>query len=165
LHRPGALIIVTVSLAPGPAPASSAFRTPSTRRRHGLLIRSAVFLCLGAGHWVLGLGSWAVSAARFPSRRYKRTCPACSPRQDSQSLVWGQVSNTKGTVRQARLTCAEGYTLTAFFAWHIAQKVVAGPAPPGFQTPAKAYGPDLILEMEGSERELLNPETGHFEPA
>ncbi len=91
--------------------------------------------------------------------------PTEEQRQDSQSLVWGQVSNAKGTVRQARLTCAEGYTLTAFFAWHIAQKVVAGHAPPGFQTPAKAYGPDLILEMEGSERELLNPETGHFEPA
>ncbi len=91
--------------------------------------------------------------------------PSEEQRRTSQSLVWGQVSNDKGAVRQARLTCPEGYTLTAFFACHIAEKVLAGQAPVGFQTPAKAYGADLILEMEGSERELLHSETGHFEPA
>jgi len=47
----------------------------------------------------------------------------------------------------------EGYTITALAALNIAQKILAGNFKPGFQTPAKAYGPDLILEIEGVSRQ------------
>ena len=33
------------------------------------------------------------------------------------------------------------------------EKVLAGQPTPGFQTPSLAYGPDLIMEIEGVERE------------
>jgi len=32
------------------------------------------------------------------------------------------------------------------------QHVLAGRSPPGFQTPARAYGADFILEIEGVQR-------------
>jgi hypothetical protein len=34
----------------------------------------------------------------------------------------------------------------------IAQKICSGEHKPGFQTPSKAYGKDLILELPGAER-------------
>jgi molybdate-binding protein len=49
----------------------------------------------------------------------------------------------------------EGYTLTAKTSVLIAQKILAGNVKAGFQTPSKAYGPDLILEIAGSTRRDL----------
>ena len=47
----------------------------------------------------------------------------------------------------------EGYTLTALTALKIAGKILDGNFCAGFQTPAKCYGADLILEIEGTTRE------------
>jgi hypothetical protein len=38
----------------------------------------------------------------------------------------------------------------------VVQKVLAGHAPPGFQTPAMAYGASFALECKGITREDLN---------
>jgi hypothetical protein len=35
----------------------------------------------------------------------------------------------------------------------VVRKVLAGNVSPGFQTPARAYGADLVLECEGVTRE------------
>jgi hypothetical protein len=35
------------------------------------------------------------------------------------------------------------------------KRVLAGDAPPGYQTPGKAFGPDFVLEGEGVTREDL----------
>jgi short subunit dehydrogenase-like uncharacterized protein len=50
------------------------------------------------------------------------------------------------------LQCPEGYTLTALTALAIVEKVLAGQVSPGFQTPSRVYGADLILEIEGVVR-------------
>jgi short subunit dehydrogenase-like uncharacterized protein len=47
----------------------------------------------------------------------------------------------------------EGYTITALAALNIAQKILDGNFKPGYQTPAKAYGADLILEIDGVSRQ------------
>ena len=47
----------------------------------------------------------------------------------------------------------EGYTMTAIAALDIAQKILDGNFMAGYQTPAKAYGPDLVLEIDGVSRE------------
>ena len=47
----------------------------------------------------------------------------------------------------------EGYTITALAALNIAQKILDGNFKTGFQTPAKAYGADLVLEIEGVQRQ------------
>ena len=48
---------------------------------------------------------------------------------------------------------SEGYTLTALAALNIAQKILDGNFKPGFQTPARAYGADLVLEIDGVSRQ------------
>jgi short subunit dehydrogenase-like uncharacterized protein len=47
---------------------------------------------------------------------------------------------------------AEGYAFTAQAALAVVERVLAGASPPGFQTPARAYGPDLVLGIEGVRR-------------
>jgi len=53
---------------------------------------------------------------------------------------------------EARLRGPEGYTLTAHTAVHLAAKALGGDVRPGFQTPSRAYGADVILEIPGVER-------------
>ena len=70
-------------------------------------------------------------------------------------MVWGQVTNDEGKKIAARLIGPEGYNLTAMTALLIAKKVLSGNAPVGFQTPSNAYGADLIMELDGVQRELV----------
>lgn len=82
--------------------------------------------------------------------------PSAAQRKSGRSLVWGRVTNDKGETRTARSIMPEGYALTAITSVMIAERVLNGQAKPGFQTPAKAYGPDLLLEVEGAVRELMD---------
>ena len=77
-------------------------------------------------------------------------------REKSYSFVWGRVTNPQGKTVESSLKVANGYTLTAHSSLLIAQKVGEGSYKCGFQTPAKVYGADLILELPGSVR---NPAT------
>lgn len=81
--------------------------------------------------------------------------PDADRRRTGRSLVWAEVRNAAGVQCQARLTGPEGYTLTVATSLLITQKVLSGKAPVGFQTPAGAFGADLILEVEGVERQDL----------
>ena len=78
--------------------------------------------------------------------------PSDEARAQGFCLLWGCVRDAEGNTREARLKTVEGYTLTALTALVICKRVMAGQAPAGFQTPAKAYGADLILEIDGSQR-------------
>lgn len=79
--------------------------------------------------------------------------PDAARRAAGQSIVWGEVTDDAGQRRVARLRTPEGYTLTVATALHISRKVLAATAPAGFQTPASAYGADLIMQIEGVSRE------------
>jgi short subunit dehydrogenase-like uncharacterized protein len=72
------------------------------------------------------------------------------------SLIWGEVKDSAGNRRVARMRTPEAYTLTALTAVSAAEKVLAGKSLPGFQTPSLAFGADFILEMEGVTREDLS---------
>lgn len=68
--------------------------------------------------------------------------------------VWGEVQDDQGRKAAARLHGPEaGLVWTARAALKAVQKALAGNAPPGFQTPGLAYGPDFVLECEGVTRE------------
>ncbi len=68
--------------------------------------------------------------------------------------VWGEVVDDAGHRAVARLHGPEaGVVWTIRAALAVVRKVLAGDAPAGFQTPARAYGPDLVLECEGVTRE------------
>jgi short subunit dehydrogenase-like uncharacterized protein len=75
-------------------------------------------------------------------------------REASRTSVWGQVENERGQKVEARLHGSDaGVTWTAQAAVSVLSHVLGGDVRPGFQTPASAYGPDLVLECEGVRRE------------
>lgn len=81
--------------------------------------------------------------------------PSDEERRRGASHVWGEVEDAAGRRASARLRGPEAYTLTALTALRAVERVLAGDAPPGFQTPSRAYGPDFILEIAGVAREDL----------
>ncbi len=78
--------------------------------------------------------------------------PDDETRASSVNELWGEARDAAGNVCVSRLRTPEGYTLTATMALSIARRIARGEFTPGFQTPSTAYGKDLILECEGTER-------------
>lgn len=99
---------------------------------------------------VLGLGlvrrmlAWAV--------RRRIEGPSDQARREGWSRVWGEVLDGTGQRAAARLRGPEGYTLTALASVRAVERVLAGEADPGFQTPSRAFGPDFVLDLPGVER-------------
>jgi short subunit dehydrogenase-like uncharacterized protein len=81
--------------------------------------------------------------------------PSDEERAKGKTLLWGEASDLNGNRVESRMQGPEGYTITALAALNIARKILNGNFTPGFQTPAKAYGADLVLEIEGVARHDL----------
>lgn len=79
--------------------------------------------------------------------------PDEAARATGKTYLWGKVTDPDGNSAETRQTCPEGYTTTYLAALTIAEKILKGNFAAGFQTPAKMYGADLILEIEGTNRE------------
>lgn len=82
--------------------------------------------------------------------------PSDKQREKATSLVWGKATNAKGESVIARLSGPEGYTLTTYSALIIAQKVLNGNFAVGYQTPASAYGENLVMEIPAVTREVVS---------
>ncbi|MEO7766989.1 MAG: hypothetical protein ABIS01_06165, partial [Ferruginibacter sp.] len=78
--------------------------------------------------------------------------PAAEVRVKSSSLVWGKVQNREGKIASSFMKVKDGYTLTAHSSLLVAAKILAGNFKPGYQTPAAAYGEDLVLEVPDTKR-------------
>lgn len=105
-----------------------------------------------------GLFNWLLRTEFMKNRLRKRILsrssgPSEKRRLKAKSIVWAEVSNAAGARHRVRLTLPEGYSLTAITSLLIVQKVLAGHAPAGFQTPGMAFGADLIMEVDGAQRE------------
>ncbi|WP_256422549.1 saccharopine dehydrogenase family protein [Halobellus rarus] len=84
--------------------------------------------------------------------------PDAETRSTGEARVWGEARSPDDRV-VSRLRTPETYHLTVRTALLTATKVLDGGAPAGYQTPAGAFGPDLILEIPGVERvDLQNDE-------
>jgi short subunit dehydrogenase-like uncharacterized protein len=79
--------------------------------------------------------------------------PSDEEREKGKTFLWGEASDASGKKVESRQFGMEGYTMTALTALKISEKILAGNFCTGFQTPAKCYGADLILEIEGIRRE------------
>lgn len=89
-----------------------------------------------------------------------------TPEERAQTVthVWGEARNDQGQAVRARLHGPEpGVDWTAGCALAVLRKALSGEAPPGFQTPAKAYGPNLVLETGDVRREDLDGSAGEGE--
>jgi short subunit dehydrogenase-like uncharacterized protein len=85
--------------------------------------------------------------------------PGPTPEKQARTVthVWGEVEDDQGRKAVSRLHGPEaGVVWTARAALAGIRKVLSGDAPPGFQTPAKAYGADFVLECEGVTRENVD---------
>ncbi len=78
--------------------------------------------------------------------------PSDEERENGKTYLWGEATDEAGNKVEARQFGMEGYTMTALTALKIAEKILDGNFCAGFQTPAKCYGADLILEIEGITR-------------
>ncbi len=78
--------------------------------------------------------------------------PNEAERAKGKTFLWGEASDASGNRVSSRIQAPEGYTLTVLTALNIVEKLLGGNFHKGFQTPAKAFGADLILEIEGVER-------------
>jgi short subunit dehydrogenase-like uncharacterized protein len=77
--------------------------------------------------------------------------PTDEARSKAKSLIWGQATNTSGLTKTVTFCTPDGYTLTAHSTLLIVQKVLAGNFKTGYQTPASAYGTQLLREIPGVE--------------
>ncbi len=86
--------------------------------------------------------------------KLQRPGPTAEQRARTHTSVWGEVADDQGRRAVARLYGPEpGYTWTPDIMLTAVQRVLAGDAPPGYQTPATAFGPDFILATQGVRRE------------
>lgn len=95
--------------------------------------------------WLLQMGP----VQRMLYKQIPHGGPTEEQRQQGKSLLWGEATDSQGGRVQSRIQGPEGYTWTALTSVQIAEKILRGQWQAGFQTPAKAYGADLVLETEG----------------
>jgi short subunit dehydrogenase-like uncharacterized protein len=98
------------------------------------------------------LGSGAVRRFLSGQAQARPRGPSAEERRRARGFVWGEVDDDAGGRAASRLATPDGYTLTAHAALAAVERAVAGQAPAGFQTPAKAFGPDFVLTLEGVTR-------------
>lgn len=95
--------------------------------------------------WLLSTGP----AQNYLQKQIPAGGPSEAERAKGKTFLWGEATDPKGNRVESRLTCPEAYTTTVLTAVNIAEKILAGNFQTGFQTPAKCYGADLILEIDG----------------
>jgi short subunit dehydrogenase-like uncharacterized protein len=88
--------------------------------------------------------------------RKKIKGPDARTQETGQSVVIGEVSNTSGHRISAKLITPEAYKLTAITAVNALQRILEKTPPAGFLTPALAFGADFILDVKGTDRQLLS---------
>lgn len=100
--------------------------------------------------WLLGSGFMQ----NWLKRRIHARAPGPSEamRRDSRCWLWGEATDDAGHKAVARLQTPDAYDVTVLAALAAVERVVTGAVPPGFQTPAMAFGPDFILEIPGVSR-------------
>jgi short subunit dehydrogenase-like uncharacterized protein len=78
--------------------------------------------------------------------------PTDEERARGAAYLWGEARDDRGGRAVAWLRGPDGYTFTALAALAVVEGVLAGQAPPGFQTPGRAYGADFVLDLPGVQR-------------
>jgi short subunit dehydrogenase-like uncharacterized protein len=74
--------------------------------------------------------------------------PAERERKELRGHIVAEASAANGETARARLDTPSGYQLTMLAGVEIARRVLEGSAKPGYQTPATAFGADLVLGLD-----------------
>ena len=81
--------------------------------------------------------------------------PTAEQRRQGRTEVWASARRAGEGPVTARLRGPEAYTFTARAAVNAVERVLDGTAPPGYQTPSTAFGADFALDVEGTERVVV----------
>jgi short subunit dehydrogenase-like uncharacterized protein len=81
--------------------------------------------------------------------------PTAAERRHARFIVVAEAEDRAGRRAISRLRTTDGYTFTATAATAIVQRVLAEELAAGFQTPARVYGADFVLGLDGAAREDL----------
>lgn len=76
--------------------------------------------------------------------------PSPEIREATPSYVWGEVTNSKGEKKTARVRTANGYSLTVTGALAVVDFLFHQTPPPGVYTPSRLAGSDLVTRLPGS---------------
>ena len=79
--------------------------------------------------------------------------PTPEQREKGRSRFWAEATEKSGNSFAAKLYAPEGYELTVRTAIECVFRTLNGMGTPGFQTPSRAFGADLIMSIEGCRRE------------
>ena len=96
---------------------------------------------------------WPLRALARRAIRRRFRGPSDEERRLGRAEFWGRASDDAGRAVEATLDTPEGYRLTVATALAATLRVLAGGAPPGFSTPAAAFGEEFILEFDGTDFE------------
>ena len=107
----------------------------------------------GIFNWVLRMGM----IRNYIQRRIDALPAGPDAEQRSNSNTYFNVQATApgGKTATVLLKGPNGYTITADACILLAVKFLAQNFKPGYQTPATAYGEDLVMELPGIERQVL----------
>jgi len=119
-----------------------------------IVVYAALPAVVGA---ITGVAQMAGPATRSPLVQgiFKRLVarlpgPSAKARSEGHAQIWGQVTDRNGTRVQGTVTTLNAYDLTADAVIRVAQMVTAGKVEPGAHTPAQAFGPDFVRELDGA---------------
>jgi short subunit dehydrogenase-like uncharacterized protein len=82
--------------------------------------------------------------------------PTATERAVHTCVIVAEARAGRGEQVTSRLRTPEAYSMSAQTASAIAQRALRGDVEPGFQTPARVYGCDFILQFQGVVREHLD---------
>ena len=111
---------------------------------------------LRASRYVQGLLTWP-PVKRLLKRlvELQGEGPTAGQRRQGRTEVWASARRAGEGPVTARLHGPEAYTFTARAAVNAVERVLDGTAPPGYQTPSTAFGADFALDVEGTERVVV----------
>ena len=81
--------------------------------------------------------------------------PDAAARARHEMVLVAEARAPGGRMARARLRTPEAYSFTALAAPVLARRALQGDCEPGFQTPARVYGADFVLSLDGVAREDL----------
>jgi short subunit dehydrogenase-like uncharacterized protein len=92
--------------------------------------------------------------AKLPMR-FLADGPSAERRAGAGRTIVAEAQNAGGQCTRARLNTPDAYAFTADSAVAILERVLDGEVEAGFQTPARMYGADFVLGLDGVVREDL----------
>ena len=85
--------------------------------------------------------------------------PSATARSGGVRTILAEAEDLRGQRVRSRLRTPDGYSFSVVTALAIAERALAGEIAPGYQTPARMYGADFVLQFDRVARDdLADPE-------